>query len=67
MVNEQFQACNELRPNLETAAEIVLDQVGPGPMVKMDSSCRKEKAVSSILFHSIPSYSSYSNGFQEGF
>ena len=28
MVNEQFQACNELRPNLETAAEIVLDQVG---------------------------------------
>lgn len=26
MVNEQFQACNELRPNLETAAEIVLDQ-----------------------------------------
>ena len=28
MVNEQFQCCNELRPSLETAAEIVLDQAG---------------------------------------
>ena len=27
MVNEQFQACQELRPKLETAAEIVVDQV----------------------------------------
>ena len=26
MIHEQFSACNELRPKLETAAEIVVDQ-----------------------------------------